>query len=320
MSIIINVVVVLLIAFNIYNLKNVYKDVKELYKIHKERQTKRKKTKMKLQERKLNLNKTLQELKNIDLETPLYAEFTQAEMTYFLKVTQKLKEENTEIFIFASELLKHVKLENMRNFMKSAPFITIHQRPLEEAERSNGRIKVGSYILESKDVEIYLDSNNSTLYHELLHAASSDFTYNVSGFNIYLESGESLGKGLNEGYTELLNKRFFDKKSKSYIRLQKLAELIELFYENKEDMVTDYFNADIFGLVGELLKSMTLEEAIDIIVDIDGFLNSNLNTIDYLKLKQKILKLYEKSPVIINQNQKPMQKSKLLVKSLFNEK
>lgn len=320
MSIIINVVVVLLIAFNIYNLKNVYKDVKELYKIHKERQTKRKKTKMKLQERKLNLNKTLQELKNIDLETPLYAEFTQAEMTYFLKVTQKLKEENTEIFIFASELLKHVKLKNMRNFMKSAPFITIHQRPLEEAERSNGRIKVGSYILESKDVEIYLDSNNSTLYHELLHAASSDFTYNVSGFNIYLESGESLGKGLNEGYTELLNKRFFDKKSKSYIRLQKLAELIELFYENKEDMVTDYFNADIFGLVGELLKSMTLEEAIDIIVDIDGFLNSNLNTIDYLKLKQKILKLYEKSPVIINQNQKPMQKSKLLVKSLFNEK
>ena len=119
MSIIINVVVVLLIAFNIYNLKNVYKDVKELYKIHKERQTKRKKTKMKLQERKLNLNKTLQELKNIDLETPLYAEFTQAEMIYFLKVTQKLKEENTEIFIFASELLKHVKLENMRNFMKS---------------------------------------------------------------------------------------------------------------------------------------------------------------------------------------------------------
>ena len=241
-------------------------------------------------------------------------------MTYFLKVTQKLKEENTEIFIFASELLKHVKLENMRNFMKSAPFITIHQHPLKETEKSDGRIKAGSYTPESKEIDIYLEDNNSTLYHELLHAASSDFTYNVSGFNIYLESGESLGKGLNEGYTELLNKRFFDKKSKSYIRLQKLAELIELFYENKEDMVTDYFNADIFGLVGELLKSMTLEEAIDIIVDIDGFLNSNLNTIDYLKLKQKILKLYEKSPVIINQNQKPMQKSKLLVKSLFNEK
>ena len=235
MSIIINVVVVLLIAFNIYNLKNVYKDVKELYKIHKERQTKRKKTKMKLQERKLNLNKTLQELKNIDLETPLYAEFTQAEMAYFLKVTQKLKEENTEIFIFASELLKHVKLENMRNFMKSAPFITIHQHPLKETEKSDGRIKAGSYTPESKEIDIYLEDNNSTLYHELLHAASSDFTYNVSGFNIYLESGESLGKGLNEGYTELLNKRFFDKKSKSYIRLQKLAELIELFYENKED-------------------------------------------------------------------------------------
>ena len=317
MSIIMNIFFILIIAFDIYNLKNICKD---LYQIYKEKQIERKKIKKTLQKRKIVLCKSLQELKEIDLETPLYAKFTKSEMVYFLRVTHKLKEENEELFIFASDLLKHVKLENMRNFMKSAPFITIHKYPLKEAERSNGRITAGSYIPQNKEVEIYLDNNNATLYHELLHVASSDFSYSASGFHICLECGESLGEGLNEGYTELLNKRFFDKKSKSYIRLQKLAELIELFYENKEDMVTDYFNADIFGLVGELLKSMTLEEAIDIIVDIDDFLNSNLNTIDYLKLKQKILKLYEKSPVIINQNQKPMQKSKLLVKNLFNEK
>ena len=317
MSIIMNIFFILIIAFDIYNLKNICKD---LYQIYKKKQIERKKIKKTLQKRKMVLCKNLQELKEIDLETPLYAKFTQSEMVYFLRVTHKLKEENEELFIFASDLLKHVKLENMRNFMKSAPFITIHKYPLKEAERSNGRIKAGSYIPQNKEVEIYLDNNNATLYHELLHAASTDFSYNVSGFNIYLECGESLGRGLNEGYTELLNRRFFDKKSKSYIKLQKLAKLIELFYENKDDMVTNYFNADIFGLIGELLKSMSLEEAIDIIVDMDGFLDKGLTIIDYLKLKQKIIKLYEESPAIKDQNENIPAKGKPLVKNLFVKK
>ena len=310
MNIIMNILFILIIAFDIYNLKN----------ICKEKQIARKETKKTLQNRKMVLCKNLQELKEIDLETPLYAKFTQAEMVYFLKVTQKLKEENEELFIFGSDLLKHVQLENMRNFMKSAPFITIHKYPLKEAERSNGGIKVGSYVPQNKEVKIYLDHNNSTLYHELLHVASSDFSYSASGFHIYLECGESLGRGLNEGYTELLNRRFFDKKSKSYIELQELAKLIELFYENKDDMVTDYFNADAFGLIGELLKSMSLEEAIDIIVDMDGFLDNSLTIFDYLKLKQKIIQLYEKSPVIQSQSENIPAKGKRLVKNLFIKK
>lgn len=171
--------------------------------------------------------------------------------------------------------LKHVKLENMRNFMKNAPYITINQHLSKEVEEPKGKIRAGSYNLQSKEIDIYLERNKSTLYHELLHAASSDFIYNVSGFYIYLKNGESFGKGLNEEYTELLNRRFFNKNANSYPRLQKLAGLIESFYKNNEDMMTDYFNTNIFNLFGELLKSMTLEEAIDIIVDIDGFLDDN---------------------------------------------
>ena len=316
MNIIVNIMIILLMIFNIYSFKIAYKDIKELYKTHKDKQAKRREIKNSLEKRKLILCKNLQDLKKIDLETPLYGKFTQAEMDYFLKVTKKLKEENEVLFIFASDLLKNVKIENMRNFMKSAPFITIHQCPLKEAETSNGRIKAGSYILESKEVEIYLDSNNTTLYHELLHAASSDFSYNVSGFHIRLKAGESLGKGLNEGYTELLNKRFFHKKKLAYTKLQKLAELIELFYDNKDDMVTDYFNADAIGLIGKLLKSMSLEEAIDIIVDMDGFLDNTLTTMDYLKLKHKIQKLYQKKS-ISQKKQDHSQSKKTLVKKQF---
>lgn len=305
MGIVGNIFLFSLIIFDIYKFKDVYKEIKA-------RQIERKKIKKRLQTKKMILNQNLQELKTVDLESPLYAQFTPAEMTYFLKVTQKLKEENEVLFIFASDLLKHVKIENMRNFIKSAPFITIQQCPLKEAKRTNGKIRAGSYFPQKKKIEIYLDSDNSTLYHELLHVASSDFSYNASGFNIYLKNGGSLGKGLNEGYTELLNQRFFNKNSNSYIRLIKLAELIELFYENKEDMVTDYFNADLLGLIGELLKTMSLEEAIDIIVDIDSFLDNKMSTLDYLKLKQKILKLYEKNQNIKTQKQ--------LVKNFLNKK
>ncbi len=60
-------------------------------------------------------------------------------------------------------------------------------------------------------------------------------------------------------------------------------------------MVEDYFNADLFRLIGELLKSMSLEEAIDIIVDMDQLLNMDYgNYIQYLKTKQKKLNIYNR--------------------------
>ena len=318
MNIIVNIMIILLMIFNIYNFKVAYKDVKELYKTYKDKKAKRKEIKNSLEKRKLVLYKNLQELKNIDLDTPLYGKFTQIEMARFLKVTKKLKEENETLFIFASDLLKNVKIENMRNFMKNAPYITINYLPQKEALKNGNQIKAGTYTLCSKQIDIYFDQNNTTLYHELLHAASSDFSYNVSGFHICLETGESLGKGLNEGYTELLNKRFFAKKSKSYTKLQKLAALIELFYENKEDMITDYFNADAIGLIGELLKSMSLEEAINILVEIDGFLDNRLTMIDYLKLKHKIQKLYQTNS-ISQKKQELSHSKKILVKKSFNK-
>ena len=65
---------------------------------------------------------------------------------------------------------------------------------------------------------------------------------------------------------------------------------------------------------------MSLEEAIDIIVDMDGFLDNGLTIIDYLKLKQKIIKLYEESPAIKDQNENIPAKGKPLVKNLFVKK
>lgn len=304
-------IIIILMIFNFTYTAYVFKQV---YQEHKEHKNIRNKTKQELQDKKLVLNRTLQDLKSIDFNQPLYAKMTIAETNRLLKVTQMLKEENHELFVFASELLKNVKVENMRNFMKNAPYITINHHSLSETNISNGQIKAGSYYNRTKEIDVYVD-DNSTLYHELLHAASADFNYETIGFSALLEQAGQFGKGLNEGYTELLNERFFNNQSSQvYSRLQQLAQLIELFYENKEDMVTDYFNADIFDLIGELLKSMTLEEAIDIIVDMDLFLDyDNITTIDYLKYKQKVLKLLKRAG-------KNDTDSKSLVKSIFKSK
>lgn len=298
-----------------------YGEIKQVYKNYIENKKNKQELHQRLENRKLALSKNFQELKNIDLETPLYAKLTKEEKEHFLKTYKKLEEENGELYIFASDLLKHVKLENMRNFIKNAPFLIINHHPTNEAPTSNGVITGGSYMWENREIEVYSNNNNSYLYHELLHAASSDFAYDRVGFSVTLENRKTFGRGLNEGYTELLNQRFFNSQIHAYPHLTILAELIELFYENKEDMITDYFNADIFGLIGELLKSITLEETIDIIVDMDSLLlNNDLNVKEYLKVKQKIHKLLQKSPITQMKKQVISQKEKNLVKNLFSKK
>ena len=296
----------------IFNLTICFKEIKKAYKIEKDKKINFKKDKQKLNQKKKQLKIKLQCINEMDLQTPLYGKLTKEEAQIFLKITEKLKMENTEIYIFANELCKHVKLEQLRNFMKNAPYIKIARHN----KRPNKKL-AGSFSVLNKEVNIYVNKKN-VLYHELLHAASADFSYDRVGFKIYLKEIGYFGEGINEGYTELLNDRFFQAQEVSYIVLKHFVKLIEQFYENKEEMMTDYFNTDTFKLIGELMKSMTLEETIDILVDLDQFLElKNFKFTDYLKLKHKIIKLYTQSHNAEEINQfKKICKEKVLVKTL----
>ena len=282
-----NIILIIIICLNgsicaIQSVK-IYQDIKK-------RKRKVKKNTIKSTTKKLILTKNLQNLKNIDLKTPIYAKLNQEDKYKLLKATENIKQKQPEIYIFTTKLLENVKVDNLRNLIINAPYVTINYHKTDKRSKL-----AGTYSGHSKKIDIYDTSNNTTLYHELLHAASTNYIFSNVGFKVVLKEGGALGEGLNEGYTELLNNRFFQGKSKSYIYLQKLAKLIENFYENKEEMVEDYFNADLFRLIGELLKSMSLEEAIDIIVDMDQLLNMDYgNYIQYLKTKQKILNIYNR--------------------------
>lgn len=118
------------------------------------------------------------------------------------------------------------------------------------------------------------------LTHELLHMASSrrdnDFIY--SGFHIQGKKMD-IGSGINEGYTELLNGRYFAaaRTNDSYYDLQMLAVGIEdiVGQENMEEM---YFSNDLSGLIESIAKYSSKDEAIELIAKMDSLMKRNTRT------------------------------------------
>jgi hypothetical protein len=123
---------------------------------------------------------------------------------------------------------------------------------------------------------IYLSPSYSYLHltHEMLHLASSRIsgTTVFCGFNqIQRNSGYSIGRGLNEGYTELLNNRYFNNNrlyTDSYILEQAFAHGIEnlVGHYRMEDL---YFKSNLKGLADQLSRYYTYEEFEHLVVSLD---------------------------------------------------
>lgn len=197
---------------------------------------------------------------------------------------QYLEKNNKEIYFFIKKLLKHTDINNLKNLIFNLPYITIKYHSTNPHPNFNG-----TFDGLTKEINIYRDNTKATLYHELLHAATADERLMCVGFKNVLKNGIVFGRGLNEGYTELLNNRFFGADSESYIYLQKLAQEIENLCESKEKMIENYFNADIFSLINDLMKKMSLKQIIDILVDMDYLVyEDNPSYLQYIKIKEKI--------------------------------
>lgn len=112
------------------------------------------------------------------------------------------------------------------------------------------------------------DEYETVLNHELLHLSGRKKTGNIyfHGFaQLDTETNKSYGTGLNEGYTELLNQRYFSKNdTQSYKRERECCEEIEKIVGQKK-MEQLYFESDLYGLIEELSKYCTKEEAVNLI-------------------------------------------------------
>lgn len=111
--------------------------------------------------------------------------------------------------------------------------------------------------------------------HEFLHLSSSYYDeinkVAYSGFS-QKKGLLSIGDGINEGYTELLSSRIYNKNGKpqAYKSQVKIAHLLEFFFDNPKDMEEYYFNYNLPGLIHHMEQFTKREDVIKFLLDVDN--------------------------------------------------
>lgn len=149
-------------------------------------------------------------------------------------------------------------------------------------------ININSNVCVNDSYEKFL---KNVLFHELLHMSSTVCTNNnkFSGFSQNLINC-SIGNALTEGYTECLLYRFFSENAiggNAYKYEKLIAKAVESII-GFDKMSSFYFRADLFGLLNELSKYSSFEDAKQFIINLD-----NINRIIGLNvtIKERIDKL-----------------------------
>lgn len=160
--------------------------------------------------------------------------------------------------------------EYLINFYNNINSVNIKTKDLEHSDCS------GYYLAEKNSIT--LDSNECiSIYHELFHMASSVFKdkYVYSGFRQhgkYCGKNLNIGKGINEGYTQLLTERYFGHIDgimyRSYIYCTSIMGKIEGII-GKDKMEKLYFSSDLPGLLNELKKYASDEEIMSFVSGMD---------------------------------------------------
>lgn len=142
-------------------------------------------------------------------------------------------------------------------------------------------------------------SCKSSIGHELLHLASSFYSKKNkeehSGFS-QRKGYAMIGDGLNEGYTELLASRIFNKdgKPQSYFKAVRIAKLIEFFFEDPKDMQQYYFRHNLPGFIIHMQQFIPRKKFIKMLLDLDSVAKlAGMSTIPTIKSISIELELYK---------------------------
>lgn len=169
------------------------------------------------------------------------------------------------------------------------------------------KIKIKFKLLTKNKIASFNQSNNTiyirnmkslrAIYHELLHAASSKIakSYRSVGFH-YKDKNIDIGNGLNEGYTELLTRRYFKANYTTLYGIElHYAKYLEMII-GREQMERYYLKADIESLINYLTKYDSINNIFDFLYGIDK-INYNIKSIninDIVHLNRLLLSWYLK--------------------------
>lgn len=228
-------------------------------------------------------------IKQVKLPPELTKEYNEIDINN--KASQKFSE---SLKHFVEVMTKNFPDHDLTNLYNNINTLAISDKKNIIQKIIQKREVVGVYETKKNKIIVYENSKPTTIFHELLHMASSTHKDDIiySGFrqaSIKL-NGTSIGRGINEGYTELLCSRYFHKDeelSYSYIYETFVAEKLEQIV-GQEKMMSLYLNANLLGLINEL-KHYTTEE------DIMKFISSTDFIIKHLGDKK--LKLFEKNMI-----------------------
>lgn len=112
----------------------------------------------------------------------------------------------------------------------------------------------GYYSVRKNLLKYYM---KSAFGHEFLHMATSYYDkekeIDVCGFH-FTGKKFSVGRGINEGFTELLASRIYNKKNKvtAYENLVPIVKMMELFFDDETEMRKLYFSCDLTGVIHKL--------------------------------------------------------------------
>jgi hypothetical protein len=169
---------------------------------------------------------------------------------FMVKATDKDFEENDtrfklELTHFVEVMSKHKSPELLQALYTNAKDIKIiknFEAGINNAERGSSGLYYGS----ANKIELM---HKSAIYHELMHMASA----RKNGGNYYIGfSYNNVGDGLNEGYTELMTKRYFNTTGgSSYKILVNMMSKVEEIV-GQEKMEKYYLQSNLTGLMNEL--------------------------------------------------------------------
>lgn len=193
----------------------------------------------------------------------------------------------------------YVTPENLKTCLWNLKTVKIKRITLENdiKEFINNMLNLqratGTYLYSDNTINLY-STRKSTLSHEFLHMASSiNLLHCGFHYNTYNNQWIEIGRGINEGYTELLNHRIFGSKSLSYRHNVKIARLFETFFDDRQDMENAYFHGDIDTLYTAFCEYGTKEEFFKIMNNLDNLATTKIPIYNTITSVQTQLKLYD---------------------------
>ena len=197
--------------------------------------------------------------------------------TFYERLSSVLTEENL------ITLNRNIKRISVRDTLINKVDKKFKERDIDLTEKLKIIIG-GQYLPKSNKILIYNESFKTIIFHELMHMASTvkkDGTV-FTGFMQNHANGLFIGRGLNEGYTQVLTERYFSDymgdlgDAQAYPYETSIIRSLEQIIDPKF-MENCYFRNDLNAVINELSKYSSLDKARTFISDMDLVMTYSVN-------------------------------------------